>query len=143
MRKLLFAGLAATFVLAGGAEPAAAQRAVVNATAAPAPGSAQRRAILDAMRPAIERRLGPDVEFVVDDMRVANGWAFVMAGPQRRGGRPIDGRRHFRNFDEMDGLTVTALLNFRSGRWTLVDHAIGATDAWYCGRGPSRAVTRC
>ena len=140
MRKLVIVSVAAGLMLGLGLEPAPAQ---VSATAAPAPGSAQRRAILDALRPAIERRLGPDVEFVVRDMRVANGWAFVMADPQRRGGRPIDGRRYFRDYDEMDGLTVTALLNFRAGRWTLVDHAIGATDAWYCGRGPSRAVTGC
>ena len=142
MRKLVIVSVAAGLMLVAGIAPAPAQRSPVNATAAPAPGSAQRRAILDALRPAIERRLGPDVEFVVRDMRVANGWAFVTADPQRRGGRPIDGRRYFREFDEMDGLTVTALLRFGT-RWTLVDHAVGATDAWYCGRGPSRAVTGC
>ena len=122
------------------AAPAAAQGAV-NATAAPRPNSAQRRYILDALRPAIERRLGPNVEFVVQDIRVAGGWAFVMAEPRRRGGRPIDGRRYFPNFDDMDGLTVTALLRFQ-GRWTLVDHAIGATDVWYCGRAP-RSLVGC
>lgn len=123
--------------------PAAAQSGPVNATAAPAAGSAQRRAILDALRPAIERRLGPDVEFVVRQIRVAGGWAFVMADPQRRGGRPIDGRRYFgEDFDNMDGLTVTAILRFQRG-WTLVDQAIGATDAWYCDGGPSRVVTGC
>jgi hypothetical protein len=123
--------------------PAAAQTGPVNASAAPATGTAQRRAILDALRPAVERRLGPGVEFVVTQMRVRSGWAFVMADPQRRGGRPIDGRRYFgEDFDNMDGLTVTALLRFNRG-WTLVDHAIGATDAWYCDGGPSRVVTGC
>jgi hypothetical protein len=141
MRSLVMI-FAASLALAAGAGTAPAQRAAVSATASPAAGSPQRRAILDALRPAVERRLGPDVEFVVGEMRVANGWAFVSATPQRRGGRPIDGSRHFRNFDEMDGLTVTALLHFRT-RWTLVEHVIGATDAWYCGRGPSRAATGC
>ena len=139
MRKLL-AAVAVIMLLPVDAAPAAAQGAV-NATAAPRPNSAQRRAILDALRPAIERRLGSNVEFVVSDIRVSGGWAFVMADPQRRGGRPIDGRRYFRNFDDMDGLTVTALLRFQ-GRWTLVDHAIGATDVWYCGRGP-RSLVGC
>jgi len=134
----IFAAFAALIAAA----PAAAQTGPVNATAAPAAGSAQRRALLDALRPAIERRLGPDVEFVVRQMRVANGWAFVMADPQRRGGRAIDGRRYFENFDDMDGLTVTAILRFQRG-WTLVDQAIGATDAWYCDGGASRIVTGC
>ena len=133
----------ATFLVAAVAPaPAAAQSGPVNATAAPAAGSAQRRAIIDALRPAIEHRIGPNVEFVVSQIRVANGWAFIMANPQRRGGRPIDGRPYFENFEEMDGLTVTAILRFQRG-WTLVDHAIGATDAWYCDGGPSRVVTGC
>ena len=138
-----FAAAAFAIVLAALAPPAApaAAQGAVSATAAPRPNSAQRRAILDALRPTIERRLGPNVEFVVSDMRVSGGWAFVMANPQRRGGRPIDGRRYFPNFEDMDGLTVTALLRFQ-GRWTLVDHAIGATDVWYCGRAP-RSLVGC
>ena len=139
MRAVL--AIAAAFA-ATTAAPAAAQRGAVNAAAAPAPGSAQRAAILDALRPAIEQRIGPNVEFVVREMRVAGGWAFVRADPQRRGGGAIDGRRYFPDFDDMDGLTVTALLRFNRG-WTLVDQAMGATDAWYCGRGPSRVVTGC
>ena len=116
-------------------------QAQVSATAVPAPGTAQRRAILDALRPTIERQLGPNVEFVVRDIRIAQGWAFVNADPQRRGGGRIDGRRHFGDdFDNMDGLTVTALLRFRNGRWNLVDQAIGATDAWYCNRNLSALV---
>jgi hypothetical protein len=135
----VIAAFAATTITA----PAAAQTGPVNATAAPSPGSAQRRAILDALRPAVERRLGPGVEFVVGQMRVRSGWAFVMADPQRRGGRPIDGRHYFgADFENMDGLTVTAILRFNRG-WTLVDHAIGATDAWYCDGGASRVVTGC
>ena len=142
MRSVLAIAAAFAAIVTAASAPAAAQSGTVSATAAPAPGSAQRRAILDALRPAIERQLGPDVEFVVRQMRVAGGWAFVMADPQRRGGRPIDGRRYFANFEDMDGLTVTALLRFRRG-WTLVDYAIGATDAWYCDDGPSRVVTGC
>jgi hypothetical protein len=142
MRRFAAAAFAIILAaLAPPAAPAAAQGAGVSATAAPRPNSAQRRSILDALRPAIERRLGPDVEFVVQDIRVAGGWAFVMAEPRRRGGRPILGRRYFPNFDDMDGLTVTALLRFQ-GRWTLVDHAIGATDVWYCGRAP-RSLVGC
>lgn len=107
------------------------------------PGSPHRRAVLDALRPAVERRVGPNVEFVVREIRVIDGWAFVAATPQRRGGQPIDGRRYFPQFDAMGGIDVTALLRLRGGRWRLVEHAIGATDVWYCDRGPVGLTPRC
>nr|MDP8994991.1 hypothetical protein [Pseudomonadota bacterium] len=85
-----------------------------------------------------------DVEFVVRSIRVRQGWAVVTADPQRRGGGRIDSARYF-SADQrafMDGLTVTAVLRFVGGRWRLVDHAIGATDVWYCGgRTLPRAVS--
>jgi len=138
MRYLLLLGFA-VLTIPGSATPALAQR--VSASAPAAPNSAQRRAILDALRPAISQRLGPNVEFVVHDIRLADGWAFVSADPQRRGGGRIDGRAYFgEDFDNMDGLIVTALLQYREGRWTLMDHVIGATDAWYCDLGHDSLV---
>lgn len=113
-----------------------AAQAGVGASAQPLPGSRQREAILDALRPAVEAKLGPRVEFVVQTMRVRNGWAFVQAEPQRRGGGAINGRAYFSEWEHMDGLTTTAVLRYQIGRWNLVDHAIGATDVWYCGLGP-------
>ena len=117
------------------AAPTAAQVPTgVDATARAAPGTPQRRAILDALRSAVEARLGPRVEFVVSEIRVRQGWALVVAEPQRRGGARIDGRQYFPGqWEEMDGLTTSAVLRFSEGRWILVDHAIGATDVWYCG----------
>jgi hypothetical protein len=107
------------------------------ALGAAAPPSAERKAVLDALLPAVEAKLGPDVEFVVQVLRVENGWAFIMADPQRRGGNPIDGYRIFgENFGNMDGLRVDAVLHRQGGRWRVVDHAIGATDVWYCDIGP-------
>lgn len=115
------------------------------AASEPAPGSAERKAILNSLRPAIEARLGPNVEFVVQRIESADGWAFVQALPQRKGGGPINGAAHFPpdELEYMDGLTVTALLRINSGRWQLVDQAIGATDAWYCGVEAANAVTHC
>jgi hypothetical protein len=127
------------------ATPAAAQGRV-SATAPAGPGTAQRRAILNALRPAIERRLDAPVEFVVDRLTVHQGWALVFASPQRPGGGQIDGRRYFPNFEQdMDGLGVSAILRFRNGRWQLVEQAIGATEAWYCyDRAPyPRPLTGC
>jgi hypothetical protein len=128
------AAIAAALILSAPAAPAALQPGA-SATAAAAPGSAQRRAILDALRPAVQARFGPNVEFLVHRIQVRQGWAVVMADPQRRGGGRIDPRRYYSadDLEFMDGITVTAVLRFRGGRWHHVDHAIGATDVWYCG----------
>ncbi len=125
--------------------PRAPAQPGASANAPPAAGSAQRRAILDALRPAVERRFGPPVEFVVHSIQVRGGWGVVMAHPQRPGGQRIDAARYFpaNDLEFMDGITVTAVLRFERGRWRLVDHAIGATDVWYCdGRTMPPAIGR-
>lgn len=139
----LIAALALALAALAAPLPAAAQPGV-NATAPAAAGSAQRRAILDALRPAIERRFGPPVEFVVTRIQVRQGWAVVKADPQRRGGGRIDPRRYLSagDLEFMDGITVTAVLRFANGRWHHVDHAIGATDVWYCGDALPAGVRR-
>lgn len=135
------AGLLAIASLPSGSGALLAQG--VSATATPAEGSAQRRAILDAVRPGVEAQIGPDVEFVVRRLRVVRGWALVIADPQRRGGRPIDGHRYFPDFDEMGGLTLTAVLRYQRGRWRVVEQAIGATDVWFCDMGPPGLTPSC
>ena len=113
--------------------------AVLLALAAAAPAPAERKAVFDALRPAVEARLGPDVEFVVAHLRIEGGWAFVIADPQRKGGRPIDGWAIFgEHFDNMDGLRTEAVLKRTKGRWRVVDWGIGATDVWYCDVGPKK-----
>jgi hypothetical protein len=127
-------GIALTLALASLA-PAAIAQPGTSASAPAAAGSAQRRAILDALRPAVERRLGPNIEFVVQSIRVRDGWATVHADPQRRGGGRIDPRRYLspEQLEFSDGLGISAVLRHRAGRWQLVEHRIGATDVWYCG----------
>lgn len=128
------------------APEAAPAEAGVSATAQPGPGSPQRAAIMDALRPAIERKLAGPVEFVIQRIGVRDGWALVIADPQRPGGGRINPRRHFPNevIQFMDGLTINAILRFSGGAWTLVDHAIGPTDVWYCGvEGPPKSLTGC
>ena len=104
---------------------------------APSPG--ERKAVLDALRLSVEAKLGPNVEFVVTVLRVEDGWAFLIADPQRKGGKPIDGWKIFGDdFSNMDGLRVDAVLQLRGGRWTIADYAIGATDVWSCDVGPKK-----
>jgi hypothetical protein len=103
---------------------------------------AERRAILDALRGPVQRRLGPNVEFVVHETRVVGGWAYVLATPQRRGGRPID-PRILPGYDRDSGFDVTAILRSNGRRWRVVRHEIGAGDVWYCGMGPRGLTPRC
>ena len=132
--------LLAFLMVAAAAQPATAQ---VNATAAPAVASAQRRAILDALRPTIVRQLRSPVEFVIRRIGVERGWALVIAEPRRPGGGAIDAR-HLPDAEERDGLTVYAIMRFDRGRWTVHDHVIGPTDVWYCGmRGPPPSLLGC
>lgn len=53
----------------------------------PAPGSAERRAILDALRTEMRRFDRRPVEFVVRHLRVQSGWAWLSADPRSPGGR--------------------------------------------------------
>lgn len=101
----------------------------------PASGSGERREILDAVRPLLEVRVDPPVEFVVDWIRVAGPWAFVIVNPQRPGGTPIDlSRTTFaENAEYMDGLRTYVLLAYAYGRWNVVDQAIGPTDVFWDG----------
>ena len=125
-------GLTALLALALAQATPAPLAAQVNATAPATEGSAQRRAILDALRPTIVRELRSPVEFVVYRLAVENGWAALIVHPQRPGGGAIDGR-HLPYFEDRDGLDIYAIMQFRGGRWVLRDHVIGATDIWWCG----------
>lgn len=111
----------------------------------PQPGTPERKAIMDAVRPSIEDRLGPNIEFVVKRLEVGQGWALLYANPQRKGGGRIDPRRYFSvsDLDSMDGLTVTAVLQYRNKRWNLIDKSIGATDSWECESGARVILSYC
>ena len=91
---------------------------------------------MNALRPSIEARLGPSIEFVVKDLKVYHGWAFVTADPQRKGGGRINGYRYLGQWYDIGGMEVTAVLRYANGRWNLVSSEVGATDVWYCDLGP-------
>jgi len=79
----------------------------------PAPGSAERRAILDAARVKVAADLSYTdlILFRVEDLNVYNGWALL-------NGQPITpaGKRIHKNCIESDELTVV-LLRFKGGAW--------------------------
>lgn len=74
-------------------DPAQAQSTCAAST--PRVGNPVRSAVLNALRPHVEQMAGEDVEFVVQRISVACGWARVIALPQSPGGRgnhyePVD-----------------------------------------------------
>lgn len=117
------------FVLALAALALTATAALAVSFTSPGPGTPQRKAILDAIRPQVERELGVrPVEFVVEEIRVGGGWAFVRVMPQRKGGGAI------RNPDpDMDGVHTEAVLRLNGGRWTVRELGVGSTDVWWVG----------
>jgi hypothetical protein len=58
----------------------------------PQPGTPERKAIMDALRPRYEAVFGKPVVFKVETLRVASGFAFAVVHPQRPSGAPIEER---------------------------------------------------
>ena len=77
----------------------------------PAAGSAERKAILDAMRSGDN----PDRIFVARYLRVSKDWAWVTGDPQS-----ADGRQHYE--------AESALLHKDKERWSVVDRPCTEAD---------------
>lgn len=109
----------------------------------PQRGTEVRRALMDALRPHAEWSLGRKVEFVVLDLRLAEGQglpfpvAFASVHAQRPGGGAIDlwATPGFERGElapaSMDGPTLQALYRKEGETWVAVHWALGATDAWW------------
>jgi hypothetical protein len=74
----------------------------------PARGSAERKAIMDALRAHRRQFDAHPVIFVVNYLRVQRGWAWVAVAPQSPDGRS--------RFEE-----ESSLLRLRAGRWQVVE----------------------
>jgi hypothetical protein len=123
--------LPAIFVIIAAAAAASAQ-----AARTPAPGSAERKAIAEALRAPVEKELKQKVVFKIDHLKVSGEWAFLRGVPQRPGGAKIDYSvtRYRQAID--DGIFddwICALLRKRAGKWQVVKYVIGATDVVYLG----------
>ena len=102
----------------------------------PDKGSAERKAISDALRVPVERKLKQEVIFKIDHLKVQSGWAFLLAAPRRPDGSRLD----YRDTPYADaynagmfGDDVMALLHKVGGQWRVVQYVIGATDVAYLG----------
>ena len=100
----------------------------------PKPGSAARKALMDALRVPIEKKLKQPVIFKVDLLKVQGNWAFMRGAPLQKNGKPMDYRNTVFAEDIKEGAfddSVCALFKRQKGKWKLVTHALGHTDvAW-------------
>lgn len=77
----------------------------------PKPGSAERAAIMDAMRPVIGRGYQKKIVFVVHGLYVQNGWAYFSGFAQDAHGKPVGP-------PEVGG-NLSALLRRAKGKWQM------------------------
>lgn len=86
----------------------------------PAPGTAARKAILDALRADQKALTGLELIFVVRTMKVDGNWAFVGVSPQSR-----DGAQHYED--------VSALLrrSSKSRPWSVAGYVTFEADEDY------------
>lgn len=103
----------------------------------PARGSAERTALIDALRPFAEFVVGSPVEFVINSLRVSGDVAFISATAQRPGGAPINPigtpaeRRGAHdpvagNLDRYHALYVKSF-----GVWQVKHRSYDAGDVWW------------
>lgn len=108
--------------------------AVAQGVYTPERGSAERKAILDALRIPVERDLKQKVVFVTDNFNVQGTWAFVSGTPQdQKGNAPnYSGTKYAEAVDSgaFDN-NFFALLRKTGGRWKVTTYAIGCTDVCY------------
>jgi hypothetical protein len=112
----------------------AASAPAQDAPRTPPAGSAERKAVLDALRVPVEKELKRKVVFKVDHLKVQGGWAFMRGVPQQPGGKAMDYRGTEYEQAIREGVFddwVCALLRKERGRWRVVAHSIGATDVVY------------
>jgi len=110
--RQVFPTMALVFLVTGMAFAAPAQSREIfgkeQEVCTPAPGSAERRAILDAMRMKVKALHQLDVIFMVKTMKVSNGWAWVHTIPRSK-----DGSSMYEDF--------YALLHKENGRWKIAE----------------------
>jgi hypothetical protein len=98
---------------------------------APKKGSPEYKAILDALRVPVEQELQQKVLFVVEGIKVQDGYAFMQGRPVQPDGAPIDYSRTVYQEAVQAGAfddAIFALLRWTDGSWKVLAYDIGATD---------------
>ncbi len=97
----------------------------------PEKGSAERTAILAALRVPVEKELKQKIQFSIDTFKVQGNWAFINGTPQKMSG----GEPNYKNTQYGEAITngafdnnFQALLKKTGGKWKVVTYAVGCTD---------------
>lgn len=98
----------------------------------PERGSAERTAILNALRVPVEKSLKQKIVFVTDNFNVQGSWAFVSGRPTTPSGENpnLKGTAWDGSEDLFDN-NFFGLLKKTRGKWKVVTHALGCTDVCY------------
>lgn len=97
----------------------------------PEKGSSERQQLLDTARAPVRQKLGRDVRFAVEQVRIGEGWGFVYARMQDENGAVIDYAGTPLADAAKQGYVspdYVALLQRVDGQWVLRADAIGPTD---------------
>jgi len=100
----------------------------------PERGSAERKAILDALRVPVERDLKQKIIFAAEHFNVSGNWAFLGGDPQTPAGTRPDyrGTRYQEAIDaDMFDNNFFAILKKSAGKWRVVHYDVGCTDVCY------------
>lgn len=100
----------------------------------PEKGSAERTAILDALRVPVERALKQKIVFAAENFNVSGNWAFLGGQPQNpAGGQPDYSRTEYARAkrEGMFDSNFFAILKKTAGKWKVVTYRIGCTDVCY------------
>jgi hypothetical protein len=105
-------------------------------TFTPAKDSAERTAIMDALRVPIGKELKQEVIFTVDKLKVQGDWAFFSGQPKsKNGGEPdwkITKYQEFKNSGDFEE-GLYALLKNTGGKWEVVKYMMNCHDVCYLG----------
>lgn len=96
--------------------------------------SAERKAIMNALRVPVEKELKKKAIFAVSHLKVQGNWAFMTGTPQKADGSQMDYRGTIYQQEQENGAFddgIVALLKKTGGKWRVVKYLIGATDVPY------------
>lgn len=109
---------------------------VAQTVNSPGKGSAERTAILNALRAPVEKELKQKIQFSIQTIKTQGNWAFVNGEPQNAAG----GQPNYKNTAYQDAIengafdnNFQALLKKSGGKWKVVTYAIGCTDVCWLG----------
>jgi hypothetical protein len=105
--------------------------ALAQSVYTPEKGSAERTAILGALRVPVEKELKQKIQFSAQTFNVQGNWAFLFGDLQNSsGGKPnYKGTQYQEAINEgMFDNNFQALLRKQNGKWRVVTHLIGCTD---------------